>query len=211
MARFRLIPVPHTTCRIGLLGGSFNPAHEGHFYISIEALKRLKLDRVYWLVTPQNPLKKLNQKTSFKQRFKNACKFAKHPRIAVSDIENHFHTAYTIDTITRLKQLHPNADFIWLMGADNVVQFHRWKNWKQLVDLIPIAIFDRHNCFYQCINSKLASCFPNGKIITRAFTGAFNNYSWYIIRIRKNYESSTRIRGLLKNGIWYKEQFKKGT
>ena len=205
MARFGLIPARDTKSRIGLLGGSFNPAHEGHLYISLEAFKRLNLDKIYWLVTPQNPLKKLNQMDSFAQRFASACEFAKDPRITVSDFEYHFSTTYTIDTITRLRQLHPNTEFIWLMGADNMVDFHRWKNWKSIVKTIPIAVFDRQDSFYKCIKSKLASCFPNGKIITNAFTGAFNQYSWYIIRMKKHCESSTRIRSLFPNGIWYKK------
>lgn len=205
MARFGLIPVRDAKCRIGLLGGSFNPAHEGHLYISLEALKRLKLDRIYWLVTPQNPLKPMHQKDSFKRRFDSASKIAQDPRITVSNIECHLNTSYTVDTITRLKQLHPEADFVWLMGADNLATFHHWKNWESLARLIPIAVFDRQDHFYKCLTSKLVRCFPHGKIVTTAFTGAFKAYSWYIIRIRKHCESSTRIRSLFPNGIWYKE------
>ena len=118
-ARVRLAPAAG---RIGLLGGSFNPAHAGHRHISLEALKRLRLDRVWWLVSPQNPLKEKDGMAPLAEREAVAAAVADHPRIAVSSLETGLGTRYTIDTVQALKQRFPAADFVWLMGADNLRQ-----------------------------------------------------------------------------------------
>jgi nicotinate-nucleotide adenylyltransferase len=129
--------------RIGLLGGSFNPAHAGHVHISLEALKRLDLDEVWWLVSPQNPLKKASDLAEYALRFSFAKALARHPRIRVCDIEQRHHLHYTIDSIRFLQQHHPQHQFVWLMGADNLKQFHRWRDWQAIARRVPIAILDR--------------------------------------------------------------------
>ncbi|MBV9833149.1 MAG: nicotinate-nicotinamide nucleotide adenylyltransferase, partial [Alphaproteobacteria bacterium] len=116
-----------TDRRIGLLGGSFNPAHEGHVHISLEALKRLDLDEVWWLVSPQNPLKAANGMASLADRMEGARSVtATHPRLRVTDLERKLGTRYTIDTVRALRRRHPHARFVWLMGADNLRQLPRW-------------------------------------------------------------------------------------
>ena len=117
--------------RIGLLGGSFNPAHEGHLHISLIALKRLRLDAVWWLVAPQNPLKPSKGMADIDTRLANARAMADHPRVVVTDLERRLGTVYTIDSITRLQTVYPRLRFVWLMGADNVVQFPRWSGWNR--------------------------------------------------------------------------------
>ncbi len=142
---------------IGLLGGSFNPAHAGHLHLSHEALKRLKLDAVWWLVSPQNPLKAKSDLADYDTRLAHAQQVATHhPHIEVSDIEARQHLYYTIDTVAALQQQYPATHFVWLMGADNLAQFTRWKSWEQLFECIPIAVFDRAPFSYTALGSKAA-------------------------------------------------------
>jgi nicotinate-nucleotide adenylyltransferase len=129
--------------RIGLLGGSFNPAHEAHRVISLFALKRLKLDRVWWLVSPGNPLKDLSALPDLAARISAAQKITRDPRIAVTGIEAEFRTRYTVDTIAKLRRRFPRARFVWLMGADNLSQFSRWRDWQTISALLPMAVIDR--------------------------------------------------------------------
>ena len=129
--------------RIGILGGSFNPAHDGHRHISLEALKRLRLDEVWWLVSPQNPLKPQEGMAPFEDRIEKAKSVADHPRIRVTDIEKGFATTYTAETLARLCRRFPNQRFVWLMGADNLSQISRWNRWTRIFHTVPVAVFDR--------------------------------------------------------------------
>jgi nicotinate-nucleotide adenylyltransferase len=130
--------------RIGLLGGSFNPAHEGHLHISVAALKSLGLDQVWWLVAPQNPLKDPKDMQPFAERMKTAQAMARsEPRIRVSDLQQKRGYLYTFDTVRFLRRHFPKTEFVWIMGADNLAQLHRWHNWRRLMRLIPFAVFDR--------------------------------------------------------------------
>lgn len=126
--------------RIGLMGGSFNPAHEGHLYISQVALRRLGLNFVWWLVSPGNPLKDPADMAGFALRMAKARAIARHPAIRVSDLERDTGSVYTIDTLRALKKRFPQVQFVWLMGSDNLMQFHRWKNWRGIADAVPIAV-----------------------------------------------------------------------
>ena len=130
--------------RIGLLGGSFNPAHEGHLHISDLALKKLGLDYVWWLVAPQNPLKPSIGMAPLAHRLAYAASlFEHHPKILVMDIERDLGTRYSIDTITKLQHRFPELDFVWLMGSDNLAQLHLWKDWRKLAREMPIAVIAR--------------------------------------------------------------------
>jgi nicotinate-nucleotide adenylyltransferase len=130
--------------RIGLLGGSFNPAHEGHLHISDVALKKLGLDYVWWLVAPQNPLKPSIGMAPLQNRLAYAAAlFERHPRILVMDIERELGTRYSIDTITKLQHRFPELDFVWLMGSDNLASFRRWKRWQDIIKRIPVAVVMR--------------------------------------------------------------------
>jgi nicotinate-nucleotide adenylyltransferase len=128
---------------VGLLGGSFNPAHEGHRHISLYALKLLGIDAVWWMVSPQNPLKSSTGMASLEERIAGAEKVSDHPAIFVTDIERHMHTRYTADTLTELQKHFPHTQFIWLMGADNLRQVHRWRNWQRIFNQVPVAVLDR--------------------------------------------------------------------
>lgn len=137
------IPVAAPGMRIGLLGGSFNPPHEAHRDISLTALKRLGLDRVWWLVTPGNPLKDVSKLPGLAERVENAEAIARHPKIDVTGFDGSKGTGYTIDLLKALTQRYPGVGFVWLMGADNLVDFHRWKSWPEIFKLMPIAVLDR--------------------------------------------------------------------
>lgn len=128
--------------RIGLLGGSFDPAHAGHRAASLKALRRLGLDRVWWLVSPGNPLKDAPS-GGLPARIANARRIAAHPRIAVTGIEAELGTRYTVDTLRWLVRRLPGVSFVWLMGADNLAGFDRWRDWEQIAAMVPIAILDR--------------------------------------------------------------------
>jgi nicotinate-nucleotide adenylyltransferase len=137
--------LPHWTPgqRIGLLGGTFNPPHEGHLLVSLYALKRLGLDRLWWLVTPGNPLKENNALPDLAERMA-ACRALIHDsRIAVTGFEAEIGARYTRDTIAYLKRRAPTVRFVWIMGADNLRQFHRWRGWRAIADMTPIAVVDR--------------------------------------------------------------------
>ncbi|MGD0191059.1 MAG: nicotinate-nucleotide adenylyltransferase [Rhizomicrobium sp.] len=129
--------------RIGLLGGSFNPAHEGHMHVSQVGLDTLGLDYVWWLVSPQNPLKPVAGMAPLDQRIAQARAVASHPRILVSGLESELGTRFTVDTLAALKRRFPQVRFVWLMGTDNLKEFQRWRRWQEITALVPIAIVVR--------------------------------------------------------------------
>ena len=130
--------------RIGLLGGSFNPAHRGHRHISLHAMRALGLDQVWWLVSPGNPLKEgAKDMASFKARFASAERIARGARIHISDFESQEGTRYTVDTVRHLKLRHPEHRFIWLLGSDTLPNFHKWRDWRGLAREVPIAVIRR--------------------------------------------------------------------
>lgn len=129
--------------RIGLLGGSFNPAHEGHCHITRTALDRLALDRVWWVVSQQNPLKSTDITADFDRRLAYAKTLVHDRRIEVTDVERRLGTQYTIDTLRALKRAAPHINFVWLMGADNFIQLPQWREWTNIMSLVPVAVIAR--------------------------------------------------------------------
>ncbi|MFC7399178.1 nicotinate-nucleotide adenylyltransferase [Chelatococcus sp. GCM10030263] len=128
---------------IGLFGGSFNPAHAGHRLASLIAMRQLGLDRVWWIVTPGNPLKNNTGLPSLATRMAQARAVARHPRIDVTGFEAEIGTRYSYDTVAYLKRRCPDTRFVWIMGADNLRSFHRWQQWRRLANLTPFAVIDR--------------------------------------------------------------------
>ncbi len=128
---------------VGLLGGSFNPAHDGHLHISLEAMKALGLDAVWWLVSPQNPLKSSKDMAPQQARLTKARQVAAHPALFPTMIETRLGTQFTVDSLAALQKYHPNVRFIFLMGGDSLASFHRWKNWPAIARMMPIAILPR--------------------------------------------------------------------
>lgn len=186
---------------VGLLGGSFNPAHEGHVYISLEAIKRLGLDEVWWLVSPQNPLKPVEGMLPLEKRLTLAQNIAKHPNIVVTGIEKALNTRYTYHTILKLKKKFPYIRFVWLMGSDNLEQFPKWYRWRDILNLLPIVVFERGNNSYRALKGKTAGyCAKNrlnGCNIKKITTD--NPPLWAFIRLRKHPASATQLRKTLVN------------
>jgi nicotinate-nucleotide adenylyltransferase len=139
----QILPLHTGGMRIGLLGGSFNPPHIAHRAISLFAIKRLKLDRVWWLVSPGNPLKDHAALHDLDERADAARRMANDPRIDVTCLEAVIGTRYTADTITYLRRRTSGLRLVWIMGADNLAQFHRWQNWRRIASEVPIAVIDR--------------------------------------------------------------------
>jgi nicotinate-nucleotide adenylyltransferase len=129
--------------RIGLFGGSFNPPHDGHVLVAETAMKRLKLDRVWWLVTPGNPLKETRDLPPLAARMAACRALAPDPRMVITGIEAALGTVFTQQTIAYLRRRHPGVHFVWIMGADNLIGFHRWQRWRAIARAVPMAVVDR--------------------------------------------------------------------
>jgi nicotinate-nucleotide adenylyltransferase len=178
--------------RIGLLGGSFNPAHEGHVHVSEVALKRLGLDYVWWLVTPQNPLKGVASMAPLSDRVAQAKGVARHPRIVVMDIERALGTRYSIDTLAALQRRFPLVKFVWLIGSDNLQIFRRWHRWPEIVRRVPIAVIQRPGTVLASLQSKAMQRFPRRRVeagLARARPPAIS-----ILDGKRNAQSATAIR-----------------
>ncbi len=135
-------PIASKGMVIGLFGGSFDPAHEGHVHLTQEAIKQMGLDQVWWLVTPGNPLK-ARQPAPMVERLARARQVMDHPRVVITDLESDLGTRTTAATIKALKAIYPDVQFVWLMGADNLVQFHKWDRWRDILRLVPVGVFAR--------------------------------------------------------------------
>jgi nicotinate-nucleotide adenylyltransferase len=182
--------------RIGLLGGSFNPAHEGHREISLQALARLGLDEVWWLVSPQNPLKPVAGMAPFAQRLAEARAVARHPRIRVTDLEARLGTRHTAATLRRLTRRFPGIRFVWLMGADNLVQIDRWRAWQQIFHLVPVAVWARPSYCFRALAAKAARRFAGARLQENAgrLLPATDPPAWVFVHGRLNPLSATAIR-----------------
>lgn len=184
--------------RIGLLGGSFNPAHGGHLHISLEAIRQLKLDQVWWLVSPQNPLKDTHDMAEYKTRFASAQKMARHEKkIHVSDFEKEHGLQYTYATLKELKKRCPGIKFVWIMGADNLAGFHRWQRWRSIIDIMPIVVFDRAPFSHVSLRTKAAISMKRLRLPESAIasiSGKTKRWVYMYLLARKHPASSTAIR-----------------
>lgn len=182
--------------RIGLLGGSFNPAHKGHRYISLEAKRALRLTQIWWIVSPQNPLKSCDETMPVTQRLKIAREISKDTSIKVTSVEGDLNTQYTWKTISTLKVRFPNAQFVWLMGADNLSQIAFWQRWQVLFRSIHIAVFSRSPYSMRSLFSKAALRYSYCRRKPRQLfaLGKFAKPVWSFVSLKTHPESSTRIR-----------------
>jgi len=182
--------------RIGLLGGSFNPAHDGHRHISLLALRYLQLHEVWWVVSPQNPLKPAQGMATFEERFEYARKVASHPRIRVSDIEVQLNTRFTLDTLRKLKQRCQRTHLVWLMGADNLAQIPQWRDWTLIFETVPVAVFARPSYSMLALAGKAAHRYARIRLPSRS-AGALATMTppaWTFFHSRLHQASSTQIR-----------------
>ncbi len=195
----RAVSLARWGARIGLLGGSFNPAHEGHRHLSLIALRRLKLDVVWWLVAPQNPLKSADDMAPLERRIAHARDVAAHPDIVVSAIETELRTRYTVDTIAALKKRFPLAHFVWLMGGDNLAQFHLWRRWQTIASLVPIAVIARPGFTSRALASPAAQALKDARVRDAAHLADHAPPAWTFIQERLDPASATALRN---RGVW---------
>ena len=180
---------------IGLLGGSFDPPHKGHLYISLEAKKILKLDDIWWLVTPQNPLK-VNRPASYSERIKNCKLIIKNQPIKIKEIEKKINSKFSYQTIKYLNKHYKNINFFWLMGADNLINFHEWQNADKIFNEIPIVVFRRYGYNNKALKSYTSNVYKNFRINNNNLH--IKNFkelpAWTIIKNKEIRVSSTEIR-----------------
>jgi len=150
--------------RVGLFGGSFNPAHDGHLHVARTAMNAMRLDRVWFLVSPQNPLKDPAETDAYWRRAASVWALGDHPRFVVSDIERRIGSAYTADTLATLTARWPGVRFVWIMGADSLAGFHRWQNWEDILRLVPVAVIARRGIALKGRLGRAAMRFPGARI-----------------------------------------------
>ena len=180
---------------IGLLGGSFDPPHKGHLYISIEAKKILCLDEVWWLVTPQNPLK-ISKPATYAERLQNCHDITKGHPIKISELEKKINSQYSYQSINFIQNHYKNIKFFWLMGADNLINFHKWQDWKTIFQNISIVVFKRHGYNNKALNSIATKKFSQFKIVNNSLNESsfYSLPSWKWIDNKEIKISSSEIR-----------------
>ena len=185
---------------VALLGGSFNPAHEGHVHISREAMRLLGISQVWWMVSPQNPLKPVKDMADFNDRMAHALKLAQcDPRITVTDIEAKLGSRHTARTLRLLQKHYPNTRFIWLMGADNLADIHHWEKWTRIFNKCPILVLDRAPLSHRALHAKAAIYFKKQRVDmrqTRQLKHA-NTPIWCFAHIKRHPASATDLRKTL--------------
>jgi len=196
------IPLHTTGMRIGLLGGSFNPPHEAHRAISLFAIKRLQLDRVWWLISPGNPLKENGALRGLEQRAEAARSMASDARIDVSCLESVIGTRYTADTMSYLRRRVSGLRLVWIMGADNLAQFHRWQNWRRIASEVPIAVVDRPSQSFRALAAPAAQALARYRLpeSQAARLAELRPPAWVFLTGLKLDLSSTGLRN--PNGSW---------
>ncbi|MEJ6403965.1 nicotinate-nucleotide adenylyltransferase [Yoonia sp. 2307UL14-13] len=193
-------PVARPGQIIGLLGGSFDPPHEGHVHISKAGLKRFGLDQLWWLVSPGNPLKAKGP-ASMSQRIAAARAIMSHPRVIITDIEARLGTRYTAETLAALRRRYSGVRFVWLMGADNLAQFHRWQDWRWIMDHVPVGVMARPGDRIAARMSKTARIYAQARLPKQAAhcLGLMAPPAWSFVNLPMSHQSSTAIRA---RGQW---------
>ena len=187
------LPVAFPGMSVGLLGGSFDPAHEGHAHLTREALKRLGLDRVWWLVSPGNPLKP-NPPAPLAERIARAGQVMDDPRVVITDIEARIGTRYTAETLRRLQVLYPGVRFVWLMGADNLAQFHRWDRWRDIMAMVPVGVLARPGSGLRARLSVAAQIYGGNRLRRGETLARRRPPAWVFVNLPMNDASSSEIR-----------------
>ncbi len=185
---------------VGLFGGSFNPAHDGHAHVAETAMRRLGLDRVVWLVSPQNPLKDARESAPLAERMASAraaaALAASGPVMIVSDFETRAGTQWTVDTLRALTARHPGVRFVWLMGSDNLASFHRWRGWTDIMRMMPMAVIARPGSLLESRAAPAARRFAGHRISSREARLLADKAApaWTYLRAPLNPRTSTALR-----------------
>ena len=183
--------------KIGLLGGSFNPAHAGHLHISLQAIKHLQLDKIWWLVSPQNPLKSSADMAEYGQRIASAKKqITNYSNISICEIEQENNLQYSADTIELLIKQYPQNKFIWLMGSDNLAQFNKWHKWRYIMHNIAICVMDRSPHSHGALRSPAALGYAKYRISQdrSAQLADATLPAWSYLFIPRHRQSATNLR-----------------
>lgn len=182
--------------KVGLFGGSFNPAHDGHAHVAVTAMRRLGLDRVVWLVSPQNPLKDARDSAPLEERMASAHAHAPGPAMIVSDFETRAGVRWTVDTLRALVARHPGVSFVWLMGSDNLADFHRWRGWTDIMRLMPVAVIARPGSLLDSRTAPAAARFAAFRIPAEqaGLLPRLQAPAWTYLTAPLNPRSSTAIR-----------------
>ena len=163
-AHYLRMPYVERGMSVGLFGGSFNPPHAGHALVAEIALRRLRVDQVWWIVTPGNPLKSARELAPLAERIRLCEAIAEDPRIKVTAFEASHNVRYTADTLALIRARNPGVDFVWIMGADNLRDFHRWQRWRRIAATVPIAVIDRPGSTLAYLSSVLAKTFDYARV-----------------------------------------------
>ncbi len=191
-----LLPAASAGQRIGLMGGTFNPPHEGHAVCAVTALRRIELDQLWWMVTPGNPLKSGEGLPPLAERMAASQTLVTDPRIKITGFEESLGTPYTYATLQYLKHRMPGIDFVWVMGADNLAGFHRWRQWRAIADLVPIAVVDRPGWRHKALASPAAMALARFRIpeVEAKLLPGLSAPAWTFLSTRLSDASSTAIR-----------------
>jgi nicotinate-nucleotide adenylyltransferase len=190
------LPLSTAGMRIGILGGSFNPPHEGHRLVAEQCLKRLHLDAVWIVVTPGNPLKSVSELAPLSQRIEQAAAVFDHPRIRITAFEAQHGFRYTWQTLQHLRRAVPTAGFVWLMGADNMRSFHRWKRWQLIASLMPMAVYARPGSTLLATTSPAATTLRRFRLPEAAAPrlASLRAPAWLILHGMQSAQSSSALR-----------------
>lgn len=181
---------------VGLFGGSFNPAHDGHSHVAETAMRRLGLDRVVWLVSPQNPLKGAHETAPLDARMASAREHARGPSMVVSDFETRAGVSWTVDTLRAVVARHPGVRFVWLMGSDNLATFHKWRGWTDIMRLMPVAVIARPGSMLESRSAPAAARFAAARIPSEqaSLLPWLPAPAWTYLTAPLNHRSSTALR-----------------
>lgn len=189
--------------KVGVLGGSFNPAHEGHLYVAQQAMTHLGLDQLWLLVSPGNPLKPAQGMAPLAQRLATARQIADGRRIIATDLETRLGTTYTHDTLRQLKRRFPNVRFVWLMGADNLIQLPRWRRWQDILRIMPMLVVPRPGSTRRSLAGKVVKRHQKDRLPARAGVclPQATAPAWILLPVQEHPASATAIRSRLSEGI----------
>lgn len=194
----RYLKMPHAArgMAIGLFGGSFNPPHAGHALVSEIAMRQLRLDQLWWVVSPGNPLKDIRQLAPLSERIRLCEKINRDPRVKITAFEASHHIRYTADTLALVKSRNPGVDFVWIMGADSLRDFHRWERWREIALTFPIAVIDRPGSTLSFLSSAMAKTFDYARVDERRAPrlAHMKAPAWTFIHGPRSSLSSTAIR-----------------
>jgi nicotinate-nucleotide adenylyltransferase len=201
LARYLRMPHAEKGMQVGLFGGSFNPPHAGHRLVAEIALRRLALDQLWWMVTPGNPLKSTRELAPLSDRIAQSEKIAVDPRIKVTAFEAAYRVRYTADTLALVKARNPGVEFVWIMGADSLREFHRWQRWREIMLTFPLAVIDRPGSTLSFLSSVAAKTFDYARVDERnaPLLARMRAPAWTFIHGPRSSLSSTAIRQAVRS------------